>query len=58
MIKLFNNKIEKKINIKVFSLTKKYTKELLIKYFSFYNWREITKVKVKTEEILKELGIT
>ena len=57
MIKLFNKKIEKKIIIKVFSLTKKYTKELLIKYFSFYNWREITKVKVKTEEILKELGI-
>ena len=57
MIKLFNDKINKKINIKVFSLTKNYTKELLIKYFSFYNWREITKVRVKTEEILKELGI-
>ena len=57
MIKLFDDKIKKKINIKVFSLTKKYTKELLIKYFSFYNWREITKVKVKTEELLKELGI-
>ena len=57
MIKLFNKKTEKKINIKVFSLTKKYTKELLIKYFSFYNWREIAKIKVKAEEILKELGI-
>ena len=57
MFKLFNEKIEKKLNIKVFSLTKKYTKELLIKYFSFYNWREIAKIKVKTEEILKELGI-
>ena len=57
MIKLFNKKTERKINIKVFSLTKKYTKELLIKYFSFYNWREIAKIKVKAEEILKELGI-
>ena len=57
MIKLFNKKTEKKINIKVFSLTKKYTKELLIKYFSVYNWREIAKIKVKAEEILKELGI-
>ena len=57
MIKLFNKKTEKKINIKVFSLAKKYTKELLIKYFSFYNWREIAKIKVKAEEILKELGI-
>ena len=57
MIKLFDDKIKRKINIKVFSLTKKYIKELLIKYFSFYNWREIAKIKVKTEEILKELGI-
>ena len=57
MIKLFDDKIKKKINIKVFSLTKKYTRQLLIKYFSFYNWREIAKVKVKTKEILKELGI-
>ena len=57
MTKLFNNKIEKKINIKVFSLTKNYKKELLIKYFSFYNWREITNIKAKTEEILQELGI-
>ena len=56
MLKFFSTKIEK-INIKVFSLTKKYTKELLIRYFSFYNWREIAKIKVKTEEILKELGI-
>ena len=57
MIKLFNDKIDKKINIKVFSLTKKYTKELLIKYFSFYNWREITRIKVKTAELLTEIGI-
>ena len=57
MIKLFDNKIEKKINIKIFSLTKKYTKELTTFYFSFYNWREITKIKVKTDEILTELGI-
>ena len=35
MIKLFNDKIEKKINIKIFSLTKKYTKDLLIKYCRF-----------------------
>ena len=57
MIRLFNDKIEKKIKIKIFSLTKKYTRQLLTLYFSFYNWREIAKVKVKTEEILKELGI-
>ena len=56
MIKLFDNKIEKKTNIKIFSLTKKYTKELTIFYFSFYNWREITKIKVKTNELLNELG--
>ena len=56
MIKLFNNKIEKKINIKVFSLTKKYTKELLIKYFSFYNWCEIARIKARTEEVFTELG--
>ena len=56
MIKLFNEKIEKKINIKIFSLTKKYIKELTIFYFSFYNWREITKIKVKTDELLNELG--
>ena len=56
MIKLFNNKIEKKIKIKIFSLTKKYTKELTMFYFSFYNWREITKVKVATDEVLNELG--
>ena len=55
MIKLFNETIEKKIDFKVFSLTKKYTKELLILYFSFYNWREIAKIKVKTEEILKRI---
>ena len=57
MIKFFNDKIEKKINIKVFSLTKNYTKELLIKYFSFYNWREIARIRVKTDELLTELGI-
>ena len=57
MIMLFNEKIENKINIKVFSLTNKYTKELLILYFSFYNWREIAKIKFKSREILKELGI-
>ena len=57
MIKLFNDKIDKKINIKIFSLTKKYTKGLTTFYFSFYNWREITKIKVKTDEILTELGI-
>ena len=56
MIKLFDNKIEKKINNKLFSLTKKYTKELTIFYFSFYNWREITNIKVKTDELLNELG--
>ena len=57
MIKLFNDKIDKKINIKIFSLTKKYTKELTTFYFSFYNWREITRIKTKTDEILTELGI-
>ena len=57
MIKLFNDKIEKKINIKIFSLTKKYTKDLLIKYCSFYFWKEIAKIRVKSEKILKELGI-
>ena len=56
MIKLFDNKIEKKIDIKIFSLTKKYTRELTIFNFSFYNWREITKIKVKTDELLDELG--
>ena len=56
MIKLFDNKIEKKINIKIFSLTKKYTKELTTFYFIFYNWRETTKIKVKTDELLDELG--
>ena len=56
MIKLFDNKIEKNINIKIFSLTKKYAKELTIFYFSFYNWCEITKSKVKTDELLNELG--
>ena len=56
MIKLFDNKIEKKINIKIFSLAKKYTRELTIFYFSFYNWREITKIQVKTDELLNELG--
>ena len=35
MMKLFNNKIENKIDIKIFSLTKKYTKELSILYSSF-----------------------
>ena len=57
MIKLFNKKVDRKINIKVWSLTKKYTEELLILYFGFYNWREIVRVKSTTEEILKELGI-
>ena len=57
MIKLFDKKVENKIQIKIFSLTKKYTKELLILYFSFYNWREISKIKTQTEEILQELGI-
>ena len=57
MIKLFDKNLEKKIKIKIFSLTKKYTRKLLILYFSFYNWREIAKIKVKTEEILTELGI-
>ena len=56
MIKLFDNKIEKRISIKIFSLTKKYIRELTIFYFSFYNWREITKIKVKTDELLNELG--
>ena len=56
MMKLFDNKIEKNINTKIFSLTKKYTKELTIFYFSFYTWREITKIKVKTDELLNELG--
>ena len=57
MVKLFSNKIEKKINVKIFSLTKKYTKELLIKYFRFYNWREIARAKARTDEVLQELGI-
>ena len=57
MIKLFNDKIDKKLKVKIFSLTKKYTRELTTFYFSFYNWREIAKIKAKTEEILTELGI-
>ena len=57
MIKLFNTNIEKRIKFKVFSLTKKYTKKLLTLYFSFYNWREIAKVKIITEDILNQLGI-
>ena len=57
MNKLFNKLAHRKKNIKVFSVTKKYTKELLIKYFSFHNWREIAKIKVKTEEILREVEI-
>ena len=56
MIDLFNNKIEKKINIIIFSLLQQYTKELTILYFSFYNWREISKMKIKTDELLNELG--
>ena len=57
MIKLFDKKIEKKINIKVLSLTKKYTRQLISLYFSFYNWREITRIRAKTDELLTELGI-
>ena len=57
MIKLFNDRIDRKIKIKIFSLTKKYTRQLISLYFSFYNWREITKVKTITEGILNELGI-
>ena len=57
MIKLFDNKNEKNTNITILSLTKSYTKELTMFYFSFYNWREIAKVKAKTKEILKELGV-
>ena len=56
MIKLFHNKTEKKISMKICSLTKKYTKELAIFYFGFYNSREVAKVKVKTDEVLNELG--
>ena len=65
-MKLFNNKIERKIKIKIWSLTKKYARELTAFYFSFYNWRELSKIKVQTprqrlasfatEEILTELG--
>ena len=57
MMKLFDNKIEKNINIKIFSLAEKYTKELTRFYFSFHNWREITKVKVNIDELPNELGI-
>ena len=57
MIKLFNNKIEKKLNIKIFSLAKKYTKELTIHFLSFYNWREIRRIKAKTDELLNEINI-
>ena len=57
MIKLLNNKIEKKIHVKNFKLTKKSTKELTNLFFSFYNWRETTKIKVKTDELLKEIEI-
>ena len=57
MIRLFNEKVERKINVKVWSKITKYKKELLILYYSFYNWREKVKVKTTTEEILKELGI-
>ena len=53
MIKLFRENIEKKIEIKVFSLTKKYTKELLICSFSFYHWREIAEINLVPEEISK-----
>ena len=56
MIKLFDSKTEKNKNIKIFSLTKKYTKEKTVSSFSFYNWREMTKIKVKTDEILNEFG--
>ena len=55
MVGLFNDKIERKINIRILSLTKKYTKELEMFCFSVYNWCEITKVKVKTDELLNEL---
>ena len=55
MIKLFNDKTEKKINMKISSLTTNYTKELMILYFSFYSWRETTKIKVKTDEISTQL---
>ena len=54
MIQLFNKKTEKKINIRIFSSTKKYTKGLMISYFSFYNWREIARIKEITDEILTE----
>ena len=49
-------KNEEKIDIKKFSLTKTYTRELTIFCFCFYNWREITEIKVKTDELLNELG--
>ena len=51
MISLINDKIEKKSKIEIFTLTRKHTKELLILYFRFYNWREISKIRAGTEEI-------
>ena len=58
MIKLFNGKLEKKTKMKRFSLTKKFTKKLIILCFSFYNWREIAKIKRRTEEILNEIDFS
>ena len=56
-MRLFNHKINKKLNIKIWSLTQKYTKELTALYLSFYKWREIIRLRSKTDEILTELGI-
>ena len=56
MKRLFSDKTLHKIDIKIFTLAKKLTKEKLLLYFSFYNWRELAKIKMKTEELLKELG--
>ena len=53
---LFNKLVERKTNIRIFCLTKKYTREKILGYFSLYSWREISRTRTRTEEALQELG--